>query len=314
MSKALEHYFPVLDDGFIALKDYMGSDETIEQSARVSYGKGTRATSDTKHLLRFLLRHHHSTPFEMADLRWHIRMPIYVARQWMRHRTFSFNEYSGRYSEMIDSMEKTDATRWREQSGSNKQGSDGFINSFGENPLNITEGMYDHTGEFLSDREISLQQEMTMVYQERLKAGVAKEQARKDLPVSNYTEMYAKVDLKNLFGFLRLRCDSHAQWEIRQYANIMAGAVQELFPISFEAWYDYHYTSSNLTRLDKLMLNFHIQSIGTANVSYDSDDFSAYADEIGMGKRELDEFWDKIKPVEHQDFSLDYTKEYKIDR
>jgi thymidylate synthase (FAD) len=302
MNKLIDHYFPVLDDGFIALKDYMGSDETIEQSARVSYGKGTRATSDTRHLLRFLLRHHHSTPFEMADLRWHIRMPIYVARQWMRHRTFSFNEYSGRYSEMIDSMEKTDPYKWRLQSGSNKQGSDGFLKPEGNS--------FEPDGGRLSREEATLHEDIRSCYQERLDAGIAKEQARKDLPVSNYTEMYAKVDLKNLFGFLRLRCDSHAQWEIRQYANIMAGAVQELFPISFEAWYDYHYTSSNLTRLDKLMLRFEIEAVRSANEG--GDDYAGYAEKIGMGKRELTEFWDKIKPTKIQDFTLDYSKTYDI--
>lgn len=297
MTKTLNHYFPVLDDGFCALKGFMGNDDEIEQAARVSYGKGTRKTSDTRNLLRFLLRHHHTTPFEMGEVKFHIRAPIYVIRQWHRHRTWSYNEYSGRYSEMIDSMEKTHADKWREQSGSNKQGSGGFLDPF--------------QGQHLSESEAFLHGDMTKVYQDRLTQGVAKEQARKDLPVSNYTEMYAKVDLKNLFGFLRLRCDSQAQWEIRQYANIMAGAVQELFPISFEAWYDYHYTASSFTRLDKLMLEFYMKEI-SETLHRENHSYEDYAKEIGMGKRELTEFWNKILPVEDQDFSLDFSKTYEI--
>jgi thymidylate synthase (FAD) len=296
MTKVLNHYFPVLDDGFCALKGFMGTDDEIEQAARVSYGKGTRQVSDTKNLLRYLLRHHHTTPFEMGELKFHIRAPIYVIRQWHRHRTWSYNEYSGRYSEMIDSMEKTDPSKWREQSGSNKQGSDGFLSE-------------SEFGSILSHEESSLHEDMTKIYQRRLAEGVAKEQARKDLPVSNYTEMYAKVDLKNLFGFLRLRCDSHAQWEIRQYANIMAGAVEQLFPISFEAWYDYHYMASSFTRLDKLMLQIHMDS-HLQRIPLDDGDYEGYAEEIGMGKRELAEFWDKLNPPDEQDFSLDFSKEY----
>lgn len=303
MTQALNHYFSVLDDGFCALKGFMGTDDEIEQAARVSYGKGTRKVSDTRNLLRYLLRHHHTTPFEMGELKFHIRAPIYVIRQWHRHRTWSYNEYSGRYSEMIDSMEKTDPSRWRLQSGSNKQGSDGFLKSQGNT--------FEPDGGTLSRQESNLHEDIREVYQDRLDAGVAKEQARKDLPVSNYTEMYAKVDLKNLFGFLRLRCDSHAQWEIRQYANIMAGAVKELFPISFEAWYDYHYTASSFTRLDKLMLDFHMKEI-TENLHRESRGHDDYAEEIGMGKRELDEFWQKIEPVEPQDFSLNFNNTYEV--
>mgnify|MGYP003642075857 CR=1 FL=1 len=303
LTDPLNHYFPVLDDGFIALKGSMGSDEEIEQAARVSYGKGTRKVSDTRNLLRFLLRHHHTTPFEMGELKFHLRAPIYVIRQWHRHRTWSYNEYSGRYSEMIDSMEKTDPAKWRLQSGSNKQGSDGFLSVENSSELEFD------GGQALSEDEGYLQSNITYQYQKRLKAGVAKEQARKDLPVSNYTEMYAKVDLKNLFGFLRLRCDSHAQWEIRQYANVMAGVVQQLFPISFEAWYDYHYTSSNLTRLDKILLYYYI---GTVADIVDVEKIGAYATSIGMGKRELDEFWQKIKPAENQDFTLDFSKTYDM--
>lgn len=318
MTKALNHYFPVLDDGFCALKGFMGTDDEIEQAARVSYGKGTRKVSDTKNLLRYLLRHHHTTPFEMGELKFHIRAPIYVIRQWHRHRTWSYNEYSGRYSEMIDSMEKTAPDKWRGQSGSNKQGSEGFL------PLDDFElrDEEDHPdggpaftrydgGKTLSEDEQELQENLTYHYQRRLESGVAKEQARKDLPVSNYTEMYAKVDLKNLFGFLRLRCDSQAQWEIRQYANIMAGAVQQLFPISFEAWYDYHYMASSFTRLDKLMLNFHMREL-EEGLHREGMSYDAYAEEIGMGKRELAEFWDKLTPPDEQDFSLDFSKEYQI--
>ena len=310
-NKLIGKKFPLLDDGFICLMDYMGSDEDIEQAARVSYGKGTRKVSDTKNLLRFLMRHHHSTPFEMAEVKLLIRCPLYVVRQWHRHRTWSYNEYSGRYSVMIDSMEKIQPDSWRTQSKTNKQGSAEFLLEWPEGSKDITDitgtypSMITSPGRFLSSEETELHKVLTDVYETRLRLGVAKEQARKDLPVSNYTEFFAKVDLKNLMGFMSLRCDSHAQLEIRVYANKIAGMVKELFPLTFEAWYDYHFNAVNFTRLDRILLQdwiicCHNVGVGRENKEY----MESCAEAIGMGKRELIEFWDKISPPTEQDFSL----------
>lgn len=291
----IDTYFPVLDDGFIGLKGYMGSDEEIEQAARVSYGKGTRKQNDTRNLIRYLMRHRHSTPFEMAEMKFHVRAPIYVIRQWFRHRTWSYNEYSGRYSVMIDSMEKTDEDKWRTQSTQNKQGS----------------GLYlpEDVGHVLSDEEALLQQQIAENYQLNLEKGVAREQARKNLPVSNYSEFYGKCDLKNLLHFMGLRSDGHAQKEIRAYSDIIGGFVKELFPLTFEAWYDYAYMASNFTKFDKKVLQEYVTLMNMNND--DTEELTEeYAKSVGMSKREIAEFWDKINPPEEKDFSLDFSQSY----
>lgn len=234
--------FPLLSDGFICLVDTMGDESAVVQAARVSYGEGTKNVSDDVTLLRYLMRMTHSTPYEMIELKFLLRCPIYVARQLMRSRTWSFNEYSGRYSVMIDSMDKTPENKWRTQSETNKQGSGGYI----ERGL----------GYVLTCKEAELHQELRDVYEDRLSVGVAREQARKDLPVSNYTEMYAKVDLHNLMHFLRLRMDSHAQEEIRAYADVIGKEiVAKLYPNIWQAFVDYRLESLQLTRLDVLFIN-----------------------------------------------------------
>jgi thymidylate synthase (FAD) len=230
--------FPVLDDGFVALVDVMGDDSSVVQAARVSYGEGTRRVSDDRQLIRYLLRHAHTTPFEMAELKFLLRVPMDCWRQWIRHRTASVNEYSTRYSLAIDSMQTTEPDAWRTQAASNRQGS-------GE-PLARGEGGT------LSQAEVELQNHARRVYQERLAAGVAREQARKDLPLSTYTEAYWKIDLHNLLHFLALRMDSHAQQEIRLFAiAIGEGIVKPLFPLVWEAFLDYRVQAMRLTRLDQ---------------------------------------------------------------
>jgi thymidylate synthase (FAD) len=290
----LDTYYKVLDDGFIALKGVFGSDETIEQAARVSYGAGTRKTSETRDLIRYLIRHEHASPTEMGEMMFHVRMPIYVMRQWIRHRAFNVNEYSGRYSVMIDSMEQTDPYKWRDQSVVNKQGSGDFINYHDTDGKGVC-------GRDLSDEERELHEHINNVYKSRLDKGVAREQARKDLPVSNYTECYFKCDIRNLLHFLGLRCDSHAQIEIRTYANIIASMVQEYFPLTFEAWYDYKFTAKTLTRLDQLIIPEVAQLLSKNNcpfehkymVQYDSQ-IMIIASRAGMSKRERMEFLDKF--------------------
>ncbi|MEZ6068169.1 MAG: FAD-dependent thymidylate synthase [Planctomycetaceae bacterium] len=229
--------FPVLDDGFVCLVDCMGDDDAIVQAARVSYGEGTKKVSDDRTLIRYLLRHRHTTPFEMAEVKLLIRVPMDCWRQWIRHRTANVNEYSTRYSVAIDSAQETPPGEWRSQSDSNRQGSG--------------EPLPSELGEQLTASEQAFHQAARELYQQRLEAGVAREQARKDLPLCTYTEAYWKIDLHNLLHFLALRMDSHAQWEIRQFATTIGEQiVSQLFPIAWEAFCDYRMESTFLTRLD----------------------------------------------------------------
>jgi thymidylate synthase (FAD) len=229
--------FKVLDDGFIRVVDYMGSDESIVQAARVSYGKGTKKVSEDRGLIRYLLRHQHTTPFEMCEIKFHVRVPMDCWRQWIRHRTANVNEYSTRYSLAIDASQRAGDDQWRMQSKDNKQGSEGF---------------FDHeTGKKFSQQEQQLQNLARTVYEERVNAGMAREQARKDLPLSTYTEAYWKVDLHNLLHFLWLRMDPHAQYEIRAYANIIGNEiVKRWVPTAWEAFQDYKVKASSLSNIE----------------------------------------------------------------
>jgi len=215
----------VLDKGHVRLIDVMGDDAAIVQAARVSYGKGTKSISEDRGLIRYLMRHRHTTPFEMVEFKFHVRVPMDCWRQWIRHRTASVNEYSTRYSEAIDDKQSTSPREWRAQSVGNKQGSNGML------PVPV--------GNQLTDKERHLHDHANAVYQDRLMAGVAREQARKDLPLSTYIEAYWKIDLHNLFHFLSLRMDSHAQLEIRWYANAIAEIVKECVPLAWEAFEEY---------------------------------------------------------------------------
>jgi len=229
--------FPVLDDGFVCLVDVMGDDSSVVQAARVSYGEGTRKVSDDRTLIRYLLRHRHTTPFEMAEIKFLVRVPMDCWRQWVRHRTANINEYSTRYSLAIDAAQSTSAEEWRTQAESNRQGSGAPL------PAEL--------GERLTAEEKQVQEQLRGVYQSRIESGVAREQARKDLPLSTYTEAYWKIDLHNLLHFLALRMDSHAQLEIRQYATAIGQQiVAPLFPMVWEAFLDYRMNSATLTRLD----------------------------------------------------------------
>ncbi|MDP2885212.1 MAG: FAD-dependent thymidylate synthase [Ignavibacteria bacterium] len=229
--------FKVLDDGFVRVVDYMGSDESIVQAARVSYGKGTKKVNEDRGLIRYLLRHSHTTPFEMCEIKLHLRVPMDCWRQWIRHRMANINEYSTRYSIAVDATQKTPPGEWRQQSSDNKQGSEGFMDL----PLGME----------LSQQEQELQDHARRVYNERVEKGIAREQARKDLPLSTYTEAYWKIDLHNLLHFLVLRMDNHAQFEIRSYANVIGHEiVRRWCPIVWEAFIDYRLRGSTLTRLE----------------------------------------------------------------
>jgi len=229
--------FPILDDGFVCLVDVLGDDQAVVEAARVSYGEGTRPVSDDRTLIRYLLRHEHTTPLEMVELKLLVRVPMDAWRQWIRHRTASVNEYSTRYSVAIDAAVRTPPDKWRRQSTSNRQGSEGFLD--------------EATGAKLTEDEAALAAHVREVYQTRLAQGVAREQARKDLSLSTYTEAYWKIDLHNLLHFLRLRMDPTAQWEIRQYAETIGfQIVRPLFPLCWEAFVDYRLESTELSRLD----------------------------------------------------------------
>ena len=244
--------FPVLDDGFIRVIDYMGNDSAVVQAARVSYGAGTKTLSSDKNLIDYLMRHHHTTPFEMCEIKLHIRIPMDAWRQMIRTRTANVNEYSTRYSEAIDSMQRTKPDKWRLQSTNNKQGSDGF--------LNAGEGIY------FSMDEQTLQEECRKIYKSRLKAGIAREQARKDLPLSTYTEVYWKIDLHNLLHFLALRMDSHAQHEIRQYANVIGEIVAKWCPLTWESFLKHRVNAVILSGSDvKALQEYCIGDIETLN-------------------------------------------------
>lgn len=237
LDKILGIPFKVLDDGFVRVVDYMGCDESIVQAARVSYGRGTKKVNEDRGLIRYLLRHDHTTPFEMAEIKLHLRVPMDCWRQWIRHRTASINEYSTRYSLAIDASQKTAPGEWRLQSKDNKQGSEGFLEI----------GL----GTQLSQQEQELQDFSRRVYNERVEKGIAREQARKDLPLSTYTEAYWKIDLHNLLHFLLLRMHHHAQFEIRSYANVIGHEiVRRWCPIVWEAFIDYRFRGSKLTRLE----------------------------------------------------------------
>ncbi len=237
---------PVLSDGHVQLIDCMGDDLAVVDAARVSFfGKAEEHTdAANRHLIRYLLRHRHSTPFEMAEIKLRVRVPMDCWRQWIRHRTASVNESSTRYAPAIDSMDVTPPNEWRSQSSDNKQGSAGFVDP--------------EVGKLLTARETYIQKELRDVYEERLEHGVAKEQARKDLPLSTYTEAYWKIDLHNLLHFLSLRLDPHAQLEIRLYAQAIAEIVKAWVPWTWEAFEDYRlgamfFTRQEVTALEDLM-------------------------------------------------------------
>ena len=231
--------FPVLDDGFVCLVDVMGDDNAIVQAARVSYGEGTKQVSDNRTLLRYLMRHQHSTPFEMAEVKLLVRVPMDCWRQWIRHRTASVNEYSTRYSLAIDATYATEPNSWRSQSETNQQGSGAAI----DDP---------ELGRKLTDEEYNFHRQARELYEKRIQLGIAREQARKDLPLSTYTEAYWKIDLHNLFRFLLLRMEPNAQYEIVQYATVIGEQIiKPLFPNCWEAFLDYQLGSVRLSRLDQ---------------------------------------------------------------
>ena len=258
MGGAARWEIPCLDHGFVALVDCMPrlvpegktGDFAIVQAARVSYGEGTKQVSEDRGLVRYLMRHRHSTPFEMVEFKFHIAMPIFVARQWIRHRTANVNEYSARYSIVPDRFYRPGVDAIRKQSKSNRQG--------GDEPIDAG----------TAEDFLHLLEKAEALYQEYLgltERGVARELARAALPVSVYTEWYWKCDLHNILRFLSLRMDPHAQLEIREYANAMHDLIAPIVPITMEAWRDYELESVRLTRLEVEAIRGGKAAIATEN-------------------------------------------------
>jgi thymidylate synthase (FAD) len=270
----LDKEFKVLNHGFVRLVDYMGGDESIVQAARVSYGKGTKTVSEDRTLIRYLMRHQHTTPFEMVELKFHIKLPIFVARQWIRHRTANVNEYSGRYSIMPEEFYVPEESVIKYQSTLNKQGRDSE-----EVPPEIRKRVL----------EILLQEQKSAFngYQEMLEYNIARELARINLPLSLYTQWYWKIDLHNLFHFLKLRMDKHAQYEIRVYAEKMAEIVKAVVPIAYEAFEDYVLNSVTFSKNELLLLKKYLPE------KIDEEEI----EKLDFSKYEKSEFFDKLKKV-----------------
>ena len=235
MERILGKPIKVLDDGFVRVIDYLGTDSSIVQAARVSYGKGTKKVRQDRGLIRYLMRHRHSTPFEMCEIKLHVRVPMDCWRQWIRHRTANINEYSTRYSVALDATQTTKPDEWRLQGVKNRQGSEGMLDK--------------KKGKALSKQEVDLQELTRKIYHEKLEMGVAREQARKDLLLSTYTEAYWKIDLHNLLHFLALRMEENAQYEIRQYAHTIGNKiVSKWCPLTWEAFQDYRLNSMTFSK------------------------------------------------------------------
>ena len=287
-------YFPALDHGFVALVDYMGTDEDVERAARVSYGAGTRKVSLTRGLIRYLRRHRHTTPSEMVEFKFHCAMPMFIARQWVRHRSASINEYSGRYSLMPLLFYMPDEEHFALQSQSNKQGREQLA----------SKEVYNSAVE----RWERIRSDAGEGYAWMIGEDIAREIARIDLPLSTYTQWYWKIDLHNLLHFLSLRADPHAQWEIRVFANIIAGMVKRVAPLSFEAWIDYDLLGQSMSRAELSVLAELLDAAGSSVATRSGVSFSSEKlKEIGLSGREIEEFLTKLRCPSAEDFELDLS-------
>jgi thymidylate synthase (FAD) len=285
-------YFPVLDHGFVALVDYMGTDEDIERAARVSYGFGTRKRSLTRGLLRYLRRHRHTTPSEMVELKFHCCMPIFVARQWIRHRTANVNEMSGRYSLMPMLFYTPPDEQLQAQSAQNHQGRTG-------QPLPA--GLRSEAKQRWQDSRSGA----VATYEWLTGHEVARELARIDLPLSTYTQWYWKIDLHNLLHFLTLRVDAHAQWEIQQYGNLMAGMLKRVAPLSYEAWIDYDVCGARFSRMELGALRELVHASGDGIEGQGTRLGREALASLGLSSREVDEFLSTLGRSHVPDFELD---------
>jgi len=280
LEKVLYEAIPVLDHGFIRVIDYMGDDSSIVQSARVSYGKGTKKVSTDDGLIRYLMRYRHSTPFEMCEIKYHVKLPIFIARQWIRHRTANVNEYSARYSILDKEFYLPTKDQLASQSKSNRQGrGDVLQGKQAEEVLNILKDdatrTYDNYEKLLNERF-----DGTKIDENKI--GLARELARMNLTLNTYTQWYWKTDLLNLLNFLFLRADDHAQYEIRVYAEKMLDTVKRWVPITYQAFMDYRVGAAEISSKGLKVIKSMIsgKKIGQ--------------EESGLSKREWNELMEKL--------------------
>jgi thymidylate synthase (FAD) len=247
LEKSLYKPFEVLDHGFVRVVDYMGNDSSVVQAARVSYGAGTKKVNADKGLINYLIAHRHTTPFEMCEIKFHIKLPIFIARQWIRHRTASVNEYSARYSIMEDEFYIPKAQNLAAQSKINHQGRDEERVLSHEEQKRVLQILKEDSAKSYEHYLEMINQNKNGEVANESKDGLARELARMNLPVNCYTQWYWKIDLHNLFHFLHLRADSHAQYEIRAYAEIMLDLVKQWVPHSFEAFMKHRKSGKELS-------------------------------------------------------------------
>ncbi len=275
LEKILFDAIPVLDHGFVRVIDYMGDDSSIVQSARVSYGKGTKKVSTDEGLIKYLMRHWHSTPFEMCEIKYHIKLPIFIARQWIRHRTANVNEYSARYSILDKEFYIPSKDQLSAQSKSNRQGRGDLIT--GAQAEEVLKILKDDATRTYENYEQMLNERFDGTVIDESKTGLARELARMNLTLNSYTQWYWKTDLLNLLNFLFLRADSHAQYEIRVYAETMLDTVKKWVPITHAAFLDYRVGAVTVSAKGKKV----IQKM----VNGDKFDFES----SGLSKREWNE-------------------------
>ena len=271
----------VLDHGFIRVIDYMGDDSSIVQSARVSYGKGTKKISNDKGLIKYLMRHRHSTPFEMCEIKFHIKLPIFIARQWIRHRTANVNEYSARYSILDKEFYIPSAENLAAQSAINNQGrGDALTDDEASNVIQILKKDAEQT---YSNYETLLNESSEGNIIDESKSGIARELARMNLTLNTYTQWYWKIDLNNLLHFLALRADDHAQYEIRVYADAMLDIVKKWVPLTYKAFEDYRIGGTELSAKE---VNLMRKLLKGEKVSFEEE---------GLSKREWSELQRKFE-------------------
>ena len=252
LEKVLFEAIPILDHGFVRVIDYMGDDTSIVQAARVSYGKGTKKVSTDSGLIKYLMRHWHSTPFEMCEIKYHIKLPIFIARQWIRHRTANVNEYSARYSILDKEFYLPSQENLAAQSKNNRQGRGEIIS--GEQAKEVLNLLKTDAERTYDNYETMLNERYDGSVIDEKKSGLARELARMNLTLNTYTQWYWKTDLLNLMNFLRLRADSHAQYEIRAYADVMLDTLKKWVPITYEAFMDYRVGGTEVSAKGKTIL------------------------------------------------------------
>ena len=275
LEKILYEAMPALDHGFVRVIDYMGDDTSIVQSARVSYGKGTKQVSTDAGLIKYLMRHWHSTPFEMCEIKYHVKLPIFIARQWIRHRTANVNEYSARYSILDKEFYLPSLNNLAAQSTSNRQGRGDVLE--GEQAKEVLELLKNDAERTYDNYETMLNERFDGSTIDESKKGLARELARMNLTLNTYTQWYWKTDLLNLLNFLFLRADSHAQYEIRVYAEKMLDTVKKWVPITHSAFLDYRVGAVHVSAKGKKIIQ---QMAKGKKVSYE---------ESGLSKREWNE-------------------------